>query len=217
MPWKVNITRSLSKKQTSLSTLLTPHMLLVFRWRWTRMGGNHYVRLTEGHLWVFWSWANDLCKRFWPGPSPPIRNRGWGRKNGMWTRLCCSTSNPTISPVLTLMHLLSTSFQGEKHKGMQGLRLSVMTGTEKRVSWLWKLYLICKPTVTLHILIITVYCITLIWCLCFCKIIYSAKMVLLFFQSLCTLSLCWGLLYPFSRVICKIKHASFPSCVDSWQ
>lgn len=141
------------------------------------------------------------------GPPPPLKVRG--RRNRRWTtqselnglvgrlRLCCSTSAPLLSasPPLKWTSCPLVFKESERNKkGRQGERISEPTGRKKRVktvSWLRELYHICKPSGTLHKLISLCIVVTVLcrYHLCFCKIIYSAKMVLFFFFMFFSISL----------------------------
>lgn len=167
------------------------------------MGRNHYVKTDwgtllpggEGHLL-----GGDLCTDSGLNCLHHTRLEGEAEETGSeqhslnWT-ICQLTKtlllrfNPLLSTVIPLMNLLSTCFQREWEKQKGDREKEFQKQQEEKseaMSWLWELYTICKPTGTLHKwMSLCIVFIVLRWYhLCFCKIIYSAKMLLFFSLSL---------------------------------
>lgn len=148
----------------------------------------------------------------------------------VWTEWPCQSTktlllhfNPTSQRKSSLLKwtacplVFKESERNKRETGTKSLRDDGEKKRAKTVSWLRELYHICKPSGTLHKLISLCIVVTVLcrYHLCFCKIIYSAKMVLFFlfffFQSLCN-STCVEVLTAlslFSRVTCKNKSCLY--------
>lgn len=137
----------------------------------------------------------------------------------VWTEWPCQSTktlllhfNPTSQRKSSLLKwtacplVFKESERNKRETGTKSLRDDGEKKRAKTVSWLRELYHICKPSGTLHKLISLCIVVTVLcrYHLCFCKIIYSAKMVLfflLFFFNLFVIlpaSRCWQH-YPFSQ------------------
>lgn len=241
-PWKVNNNKNNNKIWTSHSSrdrAHSIHLTLFFRRCRAGMGGDHYVKTDRGDTfarrsdtWMFQGHrdANHGLDRLHHSRS---EGGGTGGEPAVWTEWPCQSTktlllhfNPTSQRKSSLLKwtacplVFKESERNKRETGTKSLRDDGEKKRAKTVSWLRELYHICKPSGTLHKLISLCIVVTVLcrYHLCFCKIIYSAKMVLfflLFFFNLFVIlpaSRCWQH-YPFSQEwLAKIKAA----CIFFW-